>query len=442
MAEYFRLFYIDHIRGISYILTNYLVVAATVVLLNDVQLTVRGIARKVGECLLCIVACMLFTALYYACFGDVQMDRVTVAVFIIGYALLRSRYDWRICLVRGCIFFASFMVMLPISEPIGELFESINKDFFKWAQYLTFVAVALLTCATVWFLRHFSFDNESIVQPQFMMLIVVISLLTVLSQVANLALHPIRTFNVLVCCILWVINMLTYYLFYSISKITMENVSLLTLRHKAEMEAEKYQENKMSYDELRILRHEIKNHNFYMKVLLDEGKYDQLAEYLNRTTLEDSQQLMSFDCGNHTIDVVMNHEMGVARMRGVTVAPDILVPSTLPFREELLCSLLSNLLDNAIEAAAASGQEAPQVSVSILPRQDYLFIKVTNPVDPKIPAHRRLSLKTTKPHSELHGLGTRIIQRVVDEYHGSIKYSMDAGGMFVTDVMLALPREG
>ena len=121
--------------------------------------------------------------------------------------------------------------------------------------------------------------------------------------------------------------------------------------------------------------------------------------------------------------------------------PNILVPHTLPFRDEDLCSLLSNLLDNAIEAAAQSGEAEPTVDISILPRQEYLFIHVTNPVDKTLPEKRRMTLETTKAsHTELHGFGTRIIRRIAERYHGSVKYSM-TGGIFTTNVMLELPEE-
>lgn len=75
----------------------------------------------------------------------------------------------------------------------------------------------------------------------------------------------------------------------------------------------------------------------------------------------------------------------------------ILVPRKLPFKDEDLCSLLSNLLDNAMEAASQAGVAEPTVNISIIPRQEYLFIRVTNPVDKTLPEKRRMTLETTKP---------------------------------------------
>ncbi|MBQ2953414.1 MAG: sensor histidine kinase [Clostridia bacterium] len=445
MFEYINLFYIQRGWGICYILTNVVLIFGGVLLLNDTVKTVRGILLKVMECLLCFGVYTLLVSIYYAFFGTNQMDRVSLAVFFLGYSTLRSKYKRRVCLVRGSVYYASIIVMLPLSEPLGELFKNINVSYFAWAQYLTLLVVIMLTGAMIWFLRHFAFEAKSVVHPQFTFLTVSISMLTVICQTAAMAWDTPGSYNRFVCAVLWLINLLAYYMFYVISRITKENVSLLTMRHKAEMELEKYQVTKMNFDELRLIRHEIKNHQFYMKALLEEGKIDQLAEYLERTSMAESGFLKEFDCGNYTLNVILNHSIGAARISGVEMQTEVLVPNQLPFPEEELCSLLCNLLDNAIEAAASSNASKPEVFIRIQPRQDYLFIKLVNSVNDRVTPQRRLSLRTTKANRELHGFGTQIIKRIVDSHNGSIKYSMDKTSTgehsFVTDVMLELPKE-
>ncbi|MGN0754954.1 MAG: sensor histidine kinase [Aristaeellaceae bacterium] len=442
MLEYFQTFYLSLDRGICYILTNLVLVIGAVLLLSDPRTDLKGILCKSAECLVCFCVHTLLVAGYYALFGSFQMDRICLAVFMLLYCLLVSRFKPRVKLVRSFVYFASTMVMLPLSEPFGRFFAQINPDYYRWAQYLTLVAVMIFTGALVLFLRHFSFDARSVVHPQFTIMSVAMSVLTIVAQVGAIRWSPPTAYNLLICFILWVLNLLTYYMFFVIGRITQENMSLLTMRHKAEMELEKYQSAKMNFDELRIIRHEIKNHQFYMQSLLEEGKLDQLSEYFKRTSMAGSAHLNDFDCGNYTLNVIFNHAMGIARLHGVTVQPEVLVPSELPFPEEEMCSLLTNLLDNAIEAAANSGVEPPTVFIRILPRQDYLFIKLINSVNNRVSPQRRLSLRTTKADRELHGFGTRIIKRIVESRNGSIKYSMDEEKhAFVTDVMLELPKE-
>lgn len=445
MLEYFQLFYLQLDRGICYILTNLALIVGAVLLLNNTDRSFRGMIRKAVECLICFAIHGLLVAGYYALIGTTHMDRICLLIFLLLYSLIRSPYTHRVCLVRSCVYFASTVVMLPLSEPLGRYFGAINEAYYLWAQYLTLVVVMLLTGAMVFFLRHFAFETKSVVHPQFTFLTVAISVLTVCCQIIAQSWSVSGAYYRLICAAFWVINLLTYYMFYIISRITKENVSLLTMRHKAEMELEKYQVTKMNFDELRLIRHEVKNHQFYMQALLKEGKLDQLAEYLERTSITESGFMKEFDCGNYTLNVILNHAMGAARVSGVEMQTEVLVPSTLPFPEEELCSLLCNLLDNAIEAAASSEAAAPKVFIRVQPRQDYLFIKLINSVNDRVTPQRRLSLRTTKANRELHGFGTQIIKRIVDSHNGSIKYSMETTSAgehsFVTDVMLELPKE-
>ena len=444
MLEYTQRFIIEHQMGYGYLFTNTMLILATIILLRDFTKGRKGAFLFLAEFFICCIVYVLMDSVFFMFFNGWQMDRIVIALFVAMYAVFRSKYDFRVCLVRGLMYVASIMVMLPISEPLGELFGSLNKDYFVWAQYLTPLVMAIMIFAETWFLRKFSFQTGTAVGSKYVWMQVIVSGIIIgIELYAELtqAIAVAKSFNVLICICLWFINLLAYYQFYTIDQATQKNMELNALRQKAELEREKYHTTKLNYDELRSIRHEIKNHNFYMKALLDEGKIDAAREYLDRVSAQGTKYLKSFDSGNYAVDVVMNHEMAAAKEQGVTLNPNILVPHVLPFRDEDICSLLSNLLDNAIEASAQSGEANPTVHISMLPRQEYLFIRVTNPVDKTLPEKRRMTLETTKEkHTELHGFGTRIIRRIAERYHGSVKYSM-TGGIFTTDVMLEMPEE-
>ena len=214
MLEYFQLFFLQMERGICYILTNLVLVSGAVLLLNDVRGGFKSLLGKAAECLACFAVHSLIVSVYYALFGSMQMDRVCLAIFLLLYSLICSKYKRRVCLVRSCVYFASSVVMLPLSEPLGRVFGDINAAYYQWAQYLTLVVVILMTIAMVLFLRHFAFDTKSVVHPQFSAMTVIISVLTVLSQVASMVMGIYGGFNLIVCAILWLINLLAYYMFY------------------------------------------------------------------------------------------------------------------------------------------------------------------------------------------------------------------------------------
>ncbi len=441
MLEYLQSTVLDLKYGLGFLLTKCLFVIGTVLLLNDWKRGWKSQLLKGVEGLVSIVAYFMVSAICALIEPDALAGRMDMALFLVLYSAVRSRYDARACTVRASTYFAGLMVMLPISEPIGKALENINAAWFSWAQFFTPTIMAIMIFTEVWYLRYFAFDTGSLVGTSCVMAQLSIAAITVIVELAAGMMSVSRDFMVTVSIGLWLIGLLTYYLFYAITRSTEENQRLLAMNQKVEMESEKFQTNLLNYEELRTIRHEIKNHNFYMKALLDEGKMDEMRRYLEKVTAQGTKFLKSYDSGNYVVDVVMTHEVAVAKNHGVTIQPTIIVPKKLPFSDADICSLLSNLLDNAIESAAQSGQAQPTVRVNVMPRQEVLLIRVENPVDRIIPAFRRLSLETTKSGNRaMHGFGTKIIRRIAEKYNGSVKYDLRDGN-FVADVMLELPEE-
>ena len=136
----------------------------------------------------------------------------------------------------------------------------------------------------------------------------------------------------------------------------------------------------------------------------------------------------------------MNHSIKQAQSHGIIVETQIVVPKELPYRETALCSLLSNLMDNAIEGTANTDNEEPIINVRIWPQQDYLFMRISNPIDNTISVGKRLSLETTKKNQQLHGYGTKIIRGIVEQYQGSVKFDVK-DNHFIVEMMLYLEGE-
>ncbi len=450
LLDYFRLFYLEMERGISFIPTQIAVLCAVPFLLNDTEKTPKGIARKLLECLVCFLLAEAGAAAAYALLGDHHLGRWQLLAFITVYAVFFSRYKPRTRLVRSAMYLAGYMVILSISEPLGVLVSRIDERYWPWAQHLTWLVVVLLIVILVCFLRHFSPHRDRIIATQFSVLICVICGLIIASQMVFMLLFgsqdmaetdiTYKTYNLIISVFLLIIGMLAYYFYYSVAQATQENINLLALQHRTELEAEKFEANRVNYEDLRTLRHELKNHIFYMRSLLQGKRYDELTEYLDSAVGAQADALQSFDSGNYTVDIVMNHAVNEARQRGVEIGLQIIVPHHLPYEDNDLCSLLSNLMDNAIEAAAASGAAHPTVDVSILPRQDYLFITVSNDVNQSISRQQRLTLRTTKEDQRVHGYGTRVIRAIAKKYSGSVKFDMK-DGRFAAYVMLELPAD-
>lgn len=192
--------------------------------------------------------------------------------------------------------------------------------------------------------------------------------------------------------------------------------------------------NEESIERASIVRHDLKNHYAYIAGLLSQKKYDDALKYVSDINEDSFGEFHIVDCGNHVISSIMNLELTKARLKNIELKYLLAVPKKLPFKETDLCSLLTNLIDNAMEAIERDHLEG-LVDVKMFVKESYFRILVTNPTTLK-----EVSLKTVKKDSG-HGYGMKIIQGIVKANNGFLHMEIK-NGEFLSDVMLDMDNKG
>lgn len=194
-----------------------------------------------------------------------------------------------------------------------------------------------------------------------------------------------------------------------------------------------------SGENLRILRHEVKNQYAYIKLLLENHDYERAEEFFGEMSMRANPTFLHVNSGNRLIDDIVNLELSRATAAGVDVDSRIAVPVELPYEEIDLAGLLMNLLDNAIEACADLAPGEKCIRLGILAAQGSLIVSVSNPATCAPQMGEDGHLRTTKADADLHGYGTGIVRKIAEKYDGIADFSFDAG-TFTAKVMLALPE--
>ena len=187
-------------------------------------------------------------------------------------------------------------------------------------------------------------------------------------------------------------------------------------------------------EKLRRERHELKNHYFYLLTLLKENRTKELSQFLEERLGGDSQEKAPIRTGNALIDYILNRKTGQAQSAGIKTCTDLSVPSHLPVNENALCTILLNLLDNAIEASRR--ETDPDIQISLKCANQNLVIKISNKTDPVRIADNP-ALKTTKEDPENHGVGLAIVEETVRKQGGIYHWKMQEN-YFVSTVLLPL----
>lgn len=138
------------------------------------------------------------------------------------------------------------------------------------------------------------------------------------------------------------------------------------------------------------------------------------------------------------LDAVLQQKVSHARAQGIDVSTQVLLPEDAAQSSLDLCIVLSNLIDNAVEACREL--PSPRISIRIKRIKEYLSVVVENSAGRDVLRQNPLLL-TSKREKELHGIGLRVIRQIVDRYDGSIQFESDDTS-FKAMLMMKFPAGG
>lgn len=180
-----------------------------------------------------------------------------------------------------------------------------------------------------------------------------------------------------------------------------------------------------SITEMREFRHDLKNQIATMRILLEEEKYCRLREYFDTFAASVSAQMDYIDCENKEVGAMLNMEAQKCAVNGLRLECKISVPPNLPFAANDLCSLFTNVIDNAIEACVRLFVSEP-IEFTLQTKGDYLVATCRNDLGDADASERRaaLSLRSAKNDRQNHGLGHKIVDKIVRRYNGLLDYEV------------------
>lgn len=343
-------------------------------------------------------------------------------------------------LARMCLLMCAWMYSLTAAEVVNV---QIKGDEYV-AATVSLGYMAIVT-AIVWLLeRHGSLEGPDVSLASVVPVIVVCAsglaarAILYLRSDFGVASYSVSTLeSVLTCVNGQVAELVVYYGVLRLVRGFEERRRLLVERHIMDSRLAALDAYRESGENLRILRHEVKNQYAYIKLLLERQDYRSAEEFFGEMSMHANPTFLHVNSGNHLVDDIVNLELSRAAAAGVDVDSRIAVPPELPFEEIDLASLLMNLLDNAIEACADVPAGRKCVRLALIAGQGSLIVNVSNPAAAAPTVVEDGRLRTTKTDADLHGYGTGIVRKIAEKYDGVADFSY-ADGVFTAKVMLAL----
>lgn len=190
--------------------------------------------------------------------------------------------------------------------------------------------------------------------------------------------------------------------------------------HFYQLRQQYYNAMERQQKEVRRLRHDMKNHLTALSGLSGEEGKAYLMELLNAPALSTGRTY----CENRTASVVLSAKADQALEQETEFAVHAMIPESIPVDPMDLCSLLGNVLDNALEAAARMPREQRHVSFSAGVEKGLFAAEVRNTY---LFLERGLDGRpaTVKKDRRNHGFGLANVEEIVERYGGSLEYKAE-----------------
>lgn len=191
-------------------------------------------------------------------------------------------------------------------------------------------------------------------------------------------------------------------------------------------------------ENLRKIRHDITKHTANAVALIESGKTDDAITLLKNTG-EATETIIPryiINTGNNVVDAIISSKAALCESKGIMFSYQIEPLEDIRIDTVDLSSLLSNLMDNAIEAAEKTVNG--YIKIEIFKYKAYYDICVENSFMGKDSiSYSGSRLLSTKPDNVMHGYGTQIVEDIARKYDGDSTWNAD-GEIFKSNVLLKI----
>ena len=181
-------------------------------------------------------------------------------------------------------------------------------------------------------------------------------------------------------------------------------------------------------------QHDMRHHLLALDGFLNAGNTEQAQEYIKSVQADvDSISVKRF-CEHELVNLLCSSFAAKASQSGVTLTIHAKLPGEVSFPDTELCSLVSNALENALNATIQLPEERRWIEFYCEYTRNKLLVEVKNPYDGKIVMTDGLPSTNRKGH----GYGCYVIRSIAELHHGLCSFST-TDHLFVLRVVLPLP---
>ena len=184
--------------------------------------------------------------------------------------------------------------------------------------------------------------------------------------------------------------------------------------------------------------HDWNNHMLLLQKMLQKEEYENAEDYFKDLTAVTPRSVYQIATGSELLDLILSTKMDILEKQKITLQCKGEF-SNLHFDKQVDgCILLSNLLDNAIEANTKT-EGNRYILIKARTTEQLFYLEIRNPMKGKLQQVNN-RIMTTKKKKDGHGIGLQNVYEIIEKYQG--EYQIETTGQeYAIKIMFPMNAE-
>ncbi|WP_270519928.1 ATP-binding protein, partial [Paraclostridium sordellii] len=190
------------------------------------------------------------------------------------------------------------------------------------------------------------------------------------------------------------------------------------LKEKVDIQYNYYLNLQESQDKVKRLYHDMNNHMLCIKSMSsDKGDINKYIDSIRRN-IDGFKEI--YNTGNMILDIILNEKKATCNKNNIDLFCDINFSKCSFIEMTDVCSIFSNILDNAIEACNKVNNNERYIKIRGTVVKSYYVIRCENSKMNKVKIKNN-KIITSKKDKFIHGIGLKSVKSSLKKYDGELE---------------------
>ena len=125
-------------------------------------------------------------------------------------------------------------------------------------------------------------------------------------------------------------------------------------------------------------------------------------------------------CNHPTVDALLRYYYSFAKENQIEISLQIAIPENLPLSDIELCSILGNLLENAIEACLRQSNSIRSITLKTHENKFTFFLLIENTYNGRLEKQNDRFISQKNRTYSRFGIGIESVRDILNRYHGTM----------------------